>query len=70
MIIKRIKDGFMWVTIQIFNTALDTLETRNIRFHSVYFYATGCVANVKSTYKRNVLYTSKIMSKFSITFHL
>ena len=31
--IIRIKDGFMRVTIQIFNAALGNLETSNSRFH-------------------------------------
>ena len=60
----------MRVTIQILDAALETLETRNIRCHILGSQAAGCVENVNSYYNRNVLYTSKIVSKFTMIFRL
>ena len=59
----------MRVNFYILNIELDTLETRNIRCHSLGFQTTGCVTNINSAHKRNVLYSSKSMSKFSMIFH-
>ena len=60
----------MWVTSHILNTALDTLETRNIRCHSLVCQTTGSSTNSNSTHKSNFFYPSKIMSKFSIIFRV
>ena len=65
----RIKYGFMRVTIQILNTALNTLETRNIMCHSLGFHMVGCVTNFCSNHKSNVLYPANSMSKHSMLFH-
>ena len=54
----------MMVNSQVFNTAFDTLETRNSRFHSGGCHTSGCVTNVNYSHKRNVLYPSNSMSKF------
>ena len=59
----------MRVTIQILDAALETLETRNSRSHSLGSHAEGCVANLNYAHNSNVLYPSKIMSKFTMIFH-
>ena len=61
---RRIKYGFVWVTSQILNTSFDILETRKSRCHSLGCYTTGCVTNLNSIHKRNVLYPYKSMYKF------
>ena len=59
----------MWVTIQILNTALDTLKNIKSRFHSLSCQTTGCATNINYTHKRNVLYLSQIIPKCNMIFH-
>ena len=54
----------MRVASQIFNTVLDTLETRKSSCHSLVFQAIGCVKNINSTHGSNLLYPANFMSKF------
>ena len=44
----------MRVTIQIFNAAFETLETKKCGCHSLGYQTSGCVINVKSTHNSNV----------------
>ena len=60
---------FMWMTSQILNTVLDTLETRKIGCHSLGCYRTGCVKNFNSDHKINILYPSKSRFKIFMIFH-
>ena len=59
----------MRVTSQILNAALDTLETRTSRCHSLGYQMSGCVTNVKYTHKNNALYLANIMSNFFMISH-
>ena len=51
----------MRVTIHILDAALEILETKKSRCHSLVSQAEGCVANVNSDHNRNVLYLAKSM---------
>ena len=59
----------MRVTIHVLDAALETLETRKSRCHSLVSQVAGCVKNVNYDHNSNVLYKSKIMPKFTMIFH-
>ena len=65
MIIIRIKT-FMRVTSQILNAALETLDARKIRCHSLGSQPAGCVENVNSAHNSNLMYHVNIISKFAV----
>ena len=54
------------MTIQILDTAFETLETRNSSYHGLVSQAEGDVANLNSDHDRNVLHPTKGVSKFTI----
>ena len=54
----------------ISNTYLDTLKTWKSRHHILGSKVTVCVTDINPANYINVLYPSKIMSKFPMVFHL
>ena len=70
MIIIRIKYIFMGGGgSHILNAALETLETRKSRCHSLRLNMSGCVTNANYTHKSSLLYLFESMSKFSMILH-
>ena len=66
---RRIKDGFNWLTSQIFYAVLETLETRKIMCNSLGSHASGCVINSNFSHDSTVLELAKSMSEFPMIFH-
>ena len=60
----------MRATIQILDAALDKLETRKSRYHSLGSYVVCCVANSNVAHNINMLYPAKSISKFTMIFYL
>ena len=69
ILIRRIDNRFVRKSSQLLNKSIDTLKTLNIRYHSFFYKALWCVTNVNTVQYKNMLHTTKIMSKFTMVFH-